>query len=485
MPQSRSIAAGLRPANLMNAHLTEERFLQAWAHEEINDLAGLAHELQMSHGMKSSDLAARFRAWAQRKGLDPIAVSRWIDRPVEGPVAWPWASPCSGIEVTPKTLLEQYTADHQALREVLVREAQIVEPVLVDASEFQWSLLRIARKGKLLPMHGVLVRYWSSQDRGCDSGIHLGIRLYEIQGVRFAMVHFLFTTQYYPAGFQCLVVDQKDYRRLYRIAVGSLRRAEVTGHAPTLPAAQKAVLWNNTIGYLNRPNLRRIERYGGRARRGLLLSGAPGNGKTMACRWLWEECRRRGWQWRLVTPDAFRRARLNNTVPHLFRLHRRGILFFDDMDLALRDRETVRETEDQAIFLTALDGMTTRGAVVFVFTTNCPLELIDRAFKRPGRIDVALEFKPPDADLRRQLMQGWHEEIRAHLNLDEAVASTDGYSFAEIEELKNLLIMHFLENERWDWPWAVKQFHLNREDIARKPLRHVGFHAAAAKAARS
>jgi len=27
--------------------------------------------------------------------------------------------------------------------------------------------------------------------------------------------------------------------------------------------------------------------------------------------------------------------------------------------------------------------------------------------------------------------------------LEQAVASTDGYSFAEIEELKNLLVMHF------------------------------------------
>jgi ATP-dependent 26S proteasome regulatory subunit len=145
------------------------------------------------------------------------------------------------------------------------------------------------------------------------------------------------------------------------------------------------------------------------------------------------------------------------------------------MDLALRDRQTVHETEDQAIFLTALDGMTTKEAVVFVFTTNCPLELIDRAFKRPGRIDVALQFKSPDAALRRQLIQGWHEEIRNHLNVEEAVVSTDGYSFAEIEELKNLLIMHFMDEGTWDWAWAMKQFHVNREDLAQKPVRHAGF----------
>src|SRR5207248_2657309 len=59
--------------------------------------------------------------------------------------------------------------------------------------------------------------------------------------------------------------------------------------------------------------------------------------------------------------------------------------FFDDMDIALRDRETVQETEDQAVFLSALDGLKVHEGVVFVFTTNCALELIDPAFKRPGR----------------------------------------------------------------------------------------------------
>jgi len=33
--------------------------------------------------------------------------------------------------------------------------------------------------------------------------------------------------------------------------------------------------------------------------------------------------------------------------------------------------------------------------IVFVFTTNCALDLIDRAFKRPGRIDLVLHFKAP------------------------------------------------------------------------------------------
>jgi SpoVK/Ycf46/Vps4 family AAA+-type ATPase len=242
-----------------------------------------------------------------------------------------------------------------------------------------------------------------------------------------------------------------------------------------MPADLLDLLWKNTIGYLDRTNLRRIKAYGGRAKRGVLLTGAPGNGKTMACRWIWEECRRRRWDWRLVTPDAYRQARATDSIERLFSVERRGIVFFDDMDLALRDRETVHETEDQAVFLSALDGIQVNEGVVFVFTTNCALELIDQAFKRPGRLDLVLHFKAPDATLRRRLMDRWHADIRTNLDLETAVASTDGYSFAEIEELKNLLIMHFMDSGEWNWGWALKQFDINREELSKRQRRQVGF----------
>jgi hypothetical protein len=64
----------------------------------------------------------------------------------------------------------------------------------------------------------------------------------------------------------------------------------------------------------------------------------------------------------LVTPDAYREARgscnAKEAVAALFRVEKRGVVFFDDMDIALRDRDTVKETDDQAVFLGALDGLT-------------------------------------------------------------------------------------------------------------------------------
>src|SRR5207302_9064721 len=125
--------------------------------------------------------------------------------------------------------------------------------------------------------------------------------------------------------------DSKDYRRLYKIALRARRDNEPPSIAPILPAEQLDVLWKNTIGYLEGTNLERIKSYGGRAKRGVLLAGSPGNGKTMAWRWIWEACRLRRWEYRLVTPDNYRAARAHDSIEDPFSVDRRGIVLFDDM----------------------------------------------------------------------------------------------------------------------------------------------------------
>jgi hypothetical protein len=371
--------------------------------------------------------------------------------------------------------LKQYAADHRYLLETAAREAGFANPIAIDLDEFYIPLVKAARRGEMRPIDGVLVRDWDPDNRRTNPGIQIGLRLYDIEGIRFARVRFGHDGDLNGWGLDFVAVDQKDYRRLYQIALRCRRDNEPPCLCPVLPEEQLDQLWKNTIGYLEGSNLERIKAYGGRAKRGVLLTGAPGNGKTMACRWVWEACRQRRWEYRLVTPDNYRVARAHDNIEELFTVDRRGIVFFDDMDLALRDREKIAETEDQAVFLSAMDGIQVNEGVVFVFTTNCSLDLIDRAFKRPGRLDLVLHFRAPDGALRRRLLERWHTDIRGNLDLGEAVESTAGLSFAEIEELKNLLVMHFMDAGRWDWQWALKQFEINRNELSTRPHRHVGF----------
>lgn len=376
------------------------------------------------------------------------------------------------------TPLQSYTAAHRYLLEVLAHEAGLEDAVAVSAGPNFWHLLRCARRGRQVPIDGVLVRDWNPGNRRY-SGIRLGARLYELGGIPFAAVQFSFDIQCDDAGLNFLAVSRRQYRPLYRLFLRSLRASAPAGAPPILPEQQAQTLWRNSIGFLDGENLKRIHKYGGRARRGVLLTGPPGNGKTMACRWIWEECRRRNWEYRIITPNNYQAARRycdpESAIRDLFSVQRRGVIFFDDMDLAIRDRETVNETEDQAVFLTALDGIAIKEAVVYIFTTNCPLNLIDRAFRRPGRIDLSLDFQPPDADLRFRLFSRWHPDIRAHLDFDVAVKSTAGYSFAELEELRNLLIMHFAESGNWSWRLALDQFAENRDELRTRIRTAVGF----------
>jgi cell division protease FtsH len=375
------------------------------------------------------------------------------------------------------TPLSSYSADHRLLVEAAAAAAALDEPVAFAPDGYGYYLLRSAVRGPLVPLDGVLLRDWTT-GRHHYPGTQFGVRLYSARGIRFARCVAGVDGDYSAEAYDFYVVSRADYVALFRIAKRASRERGPGDTPPVMEPSQLAVLRQNTIGYLDRQNLKRIRELGGRPKRGLLLTGPPGNGKTSACRWLKNECLRLGLEHQEVTPDAYQAARKScnpvQEVRDLFTVHRRGLIFFDDMDVALRDRNTVRETDDQAVFLGALDGIEVHEGVVYVFTTNCPLELIDPAFKRPGRIDLVLHFDLPDATLRRELIGRWHEDVRGGIDVEAAVAETAGFSFAEVEEVKNLLILRYLDSNEWEWPWAMDQFRANRRELKAKE-RHVGF----------
>jgi hypothetical protein len=270
--------------------------------------------------------------------------------------------------------------------------------------------------------------------------------------------------------FWAVPVDQ--YLKLYR-HVRRMIREQQAHVPPILQQCDRQRLWDNTIGFL-RHGCQRWKEYGVPAKRGVLLLGEPGNGKTMACRWLRGECNQFGLEWHNVSSEEYDQARNGGKAHELFELSKPGIVFFDDVDMAMRDRNGGATTSDHSTFLGGLDGIDTHLGVVYLFTSNAQLQQLDPAFRRPGRIDVIMQFPRPDAVLRRRLIdECWHAELRASLDVDQVVAATEGLSFAEMEEVKKLLVMHYFDSGNFDWPQAWHAFRTGRGDDAVR--RRIGF----------
>ncbi len=270
-------------------------------------------------------------------------------------------------------------------------------------------------------------------------------------------------------------VRQCDARAVYRFVRRLVRRGRIES-PPVLEESLRQRLFDNTIGFL-RSGRDLLRRYHVLVKRGVLLLGEPGNGKTMACRHLQAQCLRRGLSFRTVTVSQFEQACADKQVDELFQPERPGVVMFDDFDglLTLRASDGLRA--GQTTLLGQLDGVRARHDVVYVFTSNLDVERVDFALRRPGRIDVVLTFPRPNAALRRRLIvERWHADIRHALDVDRAVAETADLSFAELEEVRKLLVLHFVETGRWDWPTAIAGIRARCRDV--RPRQPIGFAAA-------
>src|SRR5437867_2562240 len=136
------------------------------------------------------------------------------------------------------TELKQYTEDHRYLLEAASRQAGLTDPVAIEPGEFYKPLLKAARKGQLLPIDDVLIRDWDPDNRRFDPGIQLGMRLYELDGIRFVRVRFPYHDRRHWGALDFVAVDRKDYRRLYKLALQRLRDSEPRSLPPVLTPEQ-------------------------------------------------------------------------------------------------------------------------------------------------------------------------------------------------------------------------------------------------------
>lgn len=138
-------------------------------------------------------------------------------------------------------------------------------------------------------------------------------------------------------------------------------------------------------------------------RRGYLLHGPPGNGKTSVVKALAGELRLNIYVLMLSDPS------LNDSYLNglLARVPERSILLVEDIDCAFTRRKQAKGLPSGLTFsglLNALDGVASAEARIVIMTTN-HLDRLDPALIRPGRVDVKLWFGNATADQARRLYQ--------------------------------------------------------------------------------
>jgi hypothetical protein len=193
-------------------------------------------------------------------------------------------------------------------------------------------------------------------------------------------------------------------------------------------------------------------------KRGVLLHGAPGTGKTHTVGYLLGQLPTSTVI--VISGRALGRIREACSVA---RTLQPAIIVVEDVDLIAEQREA-RPGEHPLLFqlLNEMDGLNSGADVTFLLTTN-RADLLEPALAtRPGRVDLAAELPLPDADARRQLIRLYQGHLVLDLARPEAVIErTEGVTAAFLKELLRKAALLACEEDQADGPVRVTDAHLD------------------------
>jgi cell division protease FtsH len=201
------------------------------------------------------------------------------------------------------------------------------------------------------------------------------------------------------------------------------------------------------VDFLRNPE--RYGRLGGRMPHGVLLSGAPGTGKTLLARAVAGEAHAAFFS---ISAAEFIEAIVGvgaSRVRDLFAKAKEAapsIIFIDELDAIGRSRQGSvsiagsNDEREQTLnqILTEMDGFESVEAVAVLAATNRP-EILDPALLRPGRFDRRVSVQPPDRAGRRQILEVHTRSIPLadNVDLEALAATTPGMVGADLANLAN------------------------------------------------
>lgn len=197
---------------------------------------------------------------------------------------------------------------------------------------------------------------------------------------------------------------------------------------------------------------------GVRMPKGILLEGAPGNGKTLFAKALAGEAKVNFIPAKATDFESMFMAIGPMKVKLLFRKARKKapcIVFIDEFDGIGTRRNysgSAIETENTRIvtaLLNELDGFESTNGVLVLAATNS-ISALDEALIRPGRFDARVSVPFPDEKARAQLIEMYSKgkNMGADCAADVLSKKFNGFSCAKIESVLNRAALIAGQNER-------------------------------------
>ncbi|MBU6330632.1 MAG: ATP-binding protein, partial [Acidobacteria bacterium] len=180
-------------------------------------------------------------------------------------------------------------------------------------------------------------------------------------------------------------------------------------------------------------------------RRGVLLHGLPGTGKTWALGWVQAQVADHATVI-VTTPAMFGHP---FAMSDLFKMAVGGaptLVIMEDLDLTITARSSYGGGDALGELLASLDGPS-RALGVFVAATTNHIEALDHALtQRPGRFDRRIEVGDATEEARRVVISQLIARIGAPEDqITTLVARTSGWTLAEIEEAGTLAVLTALD----------------------------------------
>ncbi|RXJ00650.1 ATP-binding protein [Anaerobacillus alkaliphilus] len=160
-------------------------------------------------------------------------------------------------------------------------------------------------------------------------------------------------------------------------------------------------------------------------KRGILLYGSPGNGKTTLVKSIANSIQAPVVYWQITEHTS------SYTVKEVFT----SIAKMTPMVLVIEDMDSMPE-EVRSVFLNILDGSTSKEGIFLIGTTNYPEKIDPALINRSGRFDRAYELKLPTDELRyKYLLMKQFDQFMSLEDVERIVQNTKGFSFAQLNEL--------------------------------------------------